>query len=583
MRLLTAGTLQFFEPKEDVSTEYAILSHRWECDDEEVSYQDMCKVIQAGNLQPEAGSIQKRRGFRKIYDFSRQALRDGYKYIWIDTCCIDKSSSAELQEAINSMYQWYANSAVCYAYLSDVSMPNHDVNKVGRRLPETACISSFQASEWFTRGWTLQELLASQNVVFFDTNWKRCGTASDLNVLIQTVAGIDIRGFAKGIGQDRAKLWTIRVGRRMAWASNRQTKRIEDRAYSLLGLFDVNMPMLYGESERAFQRLQEEIIKTEEDASILAWSYLDTDTEFASNGLATSPAHFQKYLDLVKRVDKSYVFAPFSPVMTPRGLQATMKIWRDPNDHALGYAVLMETKGKYSKRFESLLLPIMFPNITFLRSGMRNECVRFADPLWAPSKFIKGAKLKPVCFIRHIQTAGVYCDTNGFSLSLRVWRRYVACFTYPVQTQPGRRHFPAIFGAFSKSSGKKKDMDRTFILELAARPQAVQRFAVLVDYKVKNGRIDKSPIVRAIRLQRPMDLEFAAKLARPGNSRRGLVCCTLSDCKGSEIPVDEIIYVNNFHGYWTHARDNDFNNLPDRPVKKVASKTLGAMIQGDIL
>lgn len=583
MRLLTSRTLQFFEPREGALTEYAILSHRWERDDEEVSYQNMCKVIQAGNLQPEAGIIQKRRGFRKIYDFSRQAVKDGYEYIWIDTCCIDKSSSAELQEAINSMYQWYASSAVCYAYLSDVSMSSPDANKVGRHLPEIACISSFQTSEWFTRGWTLQELLASRNVVFFDKNWKRCGTASDLNVLIQTVTGIDIRGIAKGIGQDRAKLWTIRVGRRMAWASNRQTKRIEDRAYSLLGLFNVNMPMLYGESERAFQRLQEEIIKTEEDASILAWSYLDADEEFAPNGLATSPAHFHKYLDLVKRVDKSYIFASFNPVMAPRGLQATMKIWRDPNDHALGYAVLMETKGKHSKRFESLLLPIMFPNINFLRSGVRNECVRFADPLWAPSEFIKGAKLKPVCFIRHIQTADVSCGADGFSLSLRVWRRYIPCFTYPVQTQPGRRHFPAIFGAFSKSSGKKKCMDHTFILELAARPEAAQRFAVLVDYQVKNGRIDKSAIVTVIRLQKPMDLEFAGKLARPGTSRRGLVCCTLPDYEGKEIPVGEIVYVNNFHGYWTDTRDNDLKILPDRPVKKVAAKMLRATIRGDIL
>lgn len=575
MRLLRASTLHFV-PEDGKPREYAILSHRWKSDDE-VSYQDMCKVIETGNMQPGAGSIQKRQGFRKLYDFSRQALRDGYKYIWIDTCCIDKSSSAELQEAINSMYQWYMNSAICYAYLSDVSISDHDVNTPGECLPEAPGIGSFQTSEWFTRGWTLQELLAPRNVVFFDQSWKKCGTASDLSADIQTVTGIDIQKFAKVIGQDRAKLWTIRVGRRMAWASNRQTTRIEDRAYSLLGLFDANMPMLYGEGERAFQRLQEEIIKVDEDASILAWSCLDADAGFTSNGLAKSPAQFHKYLDLVRRVDKSYSFAPFSPTITPRGLQATMKMWRDPNDHALGYVVLMGTKGRHSRRSKSLILPILFPNITFLRSGVRNECVRFADPLWAPSKFVKGAKLEPVCFIRHIQAADVTYNTDGFSLCSTVWRKYDTTFTYPVQTQPGRRHFPAIFGAFSKCSGRKKVTDRTFILELATRSQAFQRFAVLVDYQVEGGMIHKAPTATIISLRRPMDLHFAARLVRPRKFRPRSAYCTLLDCEGNEIPMDQIVSVNNFHGYWIHARDNDFDDLSDRRVEKPARKMLAVI------
>ncbi|EHK19846.1 uncharacterized protein TRIVIDRAFT_137250, partial [Trichoderma virens Gv29-8] len=238
MRLLSTENLQFFEFYGNDIPQYAILSHRWESD--EISYQDMRDTKKHENKQ----------GFRKIVQFRKLALRDGYRYVWVDTCCIDKSSSAELQEAINSMYQWYEKSGDCYAYLSDMPTPNHPVDWRDKSLSKASYLESFKNSKWFTRGWTLQELIAPKNVIFVDGNWKKFGTARDLN---------------KSINE------TPRVARVMAWAANRQTTRVEDRAYSLLGLFEVDLPMLYGQGERAFQRLQEEILKVNDDASILAW------------------------------------------------------------------------------------------------------------------------------------------------------------------------------------------------------------------------------------------------------------------------------------------------------------------------
>lgn len=577
MRLLNTKTLHFSEFVGDDIPEYAILSHRWEPD--ELSYQDMCRAIMHGNMRPGIGRIQKKKGYRKVYNFSRQALKGGYEYIWVDTCCIDKSSSAEFQEAINSMYQWYESSGVCYAYLYDVSISDTYVNQLGRSF-SGARIKSFKKSEWFTRGWTLQELLAPQQLEFFDQNWKNCGSASDLNEVIQAVTGINVRDFVRDIRRDRATLWTVRVARRMAWAANRQTTRIEDSAYSLLGLFNVSMPMLYGENERAFQRLQEEIIKVDDDVSILAWSCIDADAGFAPNGLARSPTRFRKYLGLVERTSTCSSFVRFDSMMTPRGLQATLKIRGDPNDQSLGYAVLMEGTDQYSRGPESLILPIIFSELPSSLSGVKNECVRFSDPLWVSSGFVKRARAKTVCFIRHVQAADLNRNSNGFSLCSTVWKEYVTTFTYPVQTQPGRRHFPAVFGVFPKSSGKKM-RDRTFILELAARAQASQRFAVLVDYQMKGGKIVGAPTITVISLQRAMDLDDAVRLARPKEFRPDLTHCTLSDCNGNEISTDQIVRVRNFHDYWIRAGDDDFDDLPNRPVKKPLVKALCTITRGN--
>lgn len=193
---------------------------------------------------------------RKIKEACAIALADGYRYIWIDSCCIDKSSSSELSEAINSMFNWYSNAAICYAYLVDV--PDDDDPHVSD--------SGFSKSRWFRRGWTLQELIAPKIVVFFSSSWRVLGTKSTLASVIAKKTNIPPTTLFL-----QEPLHTVSVAARMSWASRRTCTRVEDHAYSLLGIFDINMPTLYGEGSRAFMRLQEEILKKIPDQSLFAW------------------------------------------------------------------------------------------------------------------------------------------------------------------------------------------------------------------------------------------------------------------------------------------------------------------------
>ncbi|KAK0119557.1 hypothetical protein ONS95_010997 [Cadophora gregata] len=235
MRLLNTTTLALHTFFDKAVPDYAILSHRWE--EEEVTFQD---------LQSDRGSSMP--GFAKIVGCCAQAKSEGWEYVWVDSCCIDKSSSAELSEAINSMFKWYENARVCYAYLSDVN----GLENILKQLEDSA---------WFTRGWTLQELLAPETVVFFDRNWVEIGTRSSLEDVISQITKIR----AISAWQECC------VAEKMSWASRRETTRVEDEAYCLMGLFDVNMPLLYGEGRKAFQRLQLEILKSTDDDSIFCW------------------------------------------------------------------------------------------------------------------------------------------------------------------------------------------------------------------------------------------------------------------------------------------------------------------------
>ena len=248
---------------------YAILSHTW--GDGEVTFRD-CYGVQdiTENLE-----IRRMPGYQKIWGCCSQAWRDGFSHVWIDTCCIDKSSSAELSEAINSMYSWYEMSARCYAYLADVCGSEAD--------DHAAELSPFRKSKWFTRGWTLQELLAPTDVVFYDTNWKNVGTKAGLATVISEITRVREEILVDGLHQHDASL-----AEKMSWAADRQTSREEDRAYSLLGLFDINMPPIYGEGSQAFIRLQEQIMHTTTDHSIFTWQM----GSVSMGILASSPDQF---------------------------------------------------------------------------------------------------------------------------------------------------------------------------------------------------------------------------------------------------------------------------------------------------
>lgn len=233
---------------------YAILSHRWE--DEELSF---------GDVMP---GYQHLKGYQKVKAFCEEAEKNDFQYVWVDTCCIDKKSSAELGEAINSMYMWYERADICYAYLCDVQ---------GNR--------SIAESSWFTRGWTLQELLAPTSLQFYDSRWSPIASRYELSAELEAITGIPQLALHNFRHDDFC------VAEKMAWAARRQTTREEDSAYCLLGLFNVNMPLLYGEGNKAFLRFQEEIMKVSTDLSILLWQGRAS----PMNGmLAAAPSSFKK-------------------------------------------------------------------------------------------------------------------------------------------------------------------------------------------------------------------------------------------------------------------------------------------------
>jgi hypothetical protein len=218
---------------------YAILSHTWQ-DDQEVTFDEMIN-----------GTGKDKAGHHKIHFCAEQAKRDGLRYFWVDTCCINKADAVELQDAINSMFRWYRNSAACYVFLSDVSTAKR---KAGTDTSQTTWKPAFRTSRWFTRGWTLQELLAPRTVKFFSREGNHLGYLQDLKQMVQDITQLPIAALT---GTSLSKFG---IEERLSWSDQRTTTRKEDKAYSLLGIFGIYMPLIYGEGEvNAFRRLRREI------------------------------------------------------------------------------------------------------------------------------------------------------------------------------------------------------------------------------------------------------------------------------------------------------------------------------------
>ncbi|KAI1124124.1 HET-domain-containing protein [Nemania abortiva] len=338
MRLLHCKSLAFEEFVHDIPR-YAILSHTW--GDEEVSLDDMKSA--PASVSTASSRLEGLEGYRKIRASCRIAQEQGLDYAWIDTCCIDKSSSAELSEAINSMFAWYRDAAVCYAWLSDYAQD------AAFSLTDEAILASFASREsaveqdrafsdpppltskeldmrnhvaqglrkckWFSRGWTLQELIAPGHVEFYDRDWKCFGSKAQLAPVLSWITGID-SAVLKGGPLDQ-----VLVGRRMSWAANRRTRRVEDMAYCLLGIFDINMPLLYGEGDKAFTRLQEEIIRSSNDLSIFAWTAALNDKRSFRSLWASSPNEFRSCQFLVRPTLEWNVRGEYG--ITSRGLRTT--------------------------------------------------------------------------------------------------------------------------------------------------------------------------------------------------------------------------------------------------------------------
>ncbi|PMD13871.1 HET-domain-containing protein [Hyaloscypha hepaticicola] len=311
MRLLNVSTRELHEFFNDPPP-YAILSHTW--GKEEVTFEDLGEPKHTLKLGYKIGrpKYTSKLGYKKIDGCCKRAQLSNFEWVWIDTCCIDKSSSAELSETINSMFAWYQRSSICYIYLEDVPPADSSDHK--------AQGSAFRSSRWFTRGWTLQELLASKRRQIFDSTWQRIYLDSDArpnhhgpvigpasppseneDILLSEITGIPkqcLRGNNSEPFDDtvsRTPLSKFSVSERMSWASRRSTTRVEDMAYCLLGIFEVNMPLLYGEGGRAFFRLQEEIIRKTPDETIFCWDHghcQENSKGKPTAALALSPAEF---------------------------------------------------------------------------------------------------------------------------------------------------------------------------------------------------------------------------------------------------------------------------------------------------
>ncbi|CZR65482.1 uncharacterized protein PAC_15382 [Phialocephala subalpina] len=301
MRILDTSTFkirEFINPPK-----YAILSHTW--GEGEVTFIDMevgllNKVWTGENFEAPG----QQAGWRKVKVCCEQAVEDGFQYVWIDTCCIDKRNSTELAEAINAMFRWYQRAELCYVYLADV--------KGSCDLAETD--ASLARCKWLTRGWTLQELIGSSKIDFFDKHWVQVGTKESLKYPLCQITGIPTK-----VLENWEQIEFTSVAQRMSWAAHRETTRIEDRSYSLMGLFGVHMTMIYGEEKQAFQRLQLEILKNLPDQSIFAWR---SDRE-ACGLLAESPADFAESGSIRSKI---YGELPPPIFMTEHGLRVTLPI-----------------------------------------------------------------------------------------------------------------------------------------------------------------------------------------------------------------------------------------------------------------
>ncbi|KAJ6286789.1 heterokaryon incompatibility protein-domain-containing protein [Bipolaris maydis] len=342
MRLLNTESLELscpYVPSE--VPDYAILSHRWS--PEEVTFAD----INSTPILHLQSQMRTKKGFAKIQGACKLARNDGYTWIWIDSCCIDKSSSAELQEAINSMWRYYAESNICYVYLEDVLDS------------EAGWGPMFAKSQWFTRGWTLQELIAPTCVEFFAENWAAIGTKFERYKQIADITSIDSDLLIRVRALD-----DFSTAERLSWASHRNVTREEDETYSLMGLFDVNMPLLYGEGrEKAFVRLQEAIYNATADHSMFLFRY--SQHKFSQPLLANSPKSFcdswrtQAHEQIMTTVTSSRnEVSTILPILAYREISSKLEFLdgATPRVNVTHVAVLNHTLKKYPQGALCLLL-----------------------------------------------------------------------------------------------------------------------------------------------------------------------------------------------------------------------------------
>ncbi|KAF3801424.1 Vegetative incompatibility protein HET-E-1 [Colletotrichum gloeosporioides] len=324
MLLLNTTTLHLEDFPDPSAVKYAILSHTWGKD--EVSYKDLKDFPRA----------KRQAGFAKIVRTCELALvKHKLHYAWVDTCCINKASSAELSEAINSMFSWYRHATVCFVWLEDLAPvqqaaelsllpenPSYPTSGYDGKLYD---ISEMGSCKWFKRGWTLQELIAPRRVEFYDASWEFRFKKRERTTELSLITGIDEEVLKK-----RRSLKDVLVGVKMSWAADRRTSRLEDLAYCLLGIFGINMPMLYGEGHNAFKRLQEHIVSQHRDESLFAWQSCNPPDQDYRGVFARSPEEFKVCSRL--RKGGHFMFSTPGFSMTNKGVKFTTEALKVDND-----------------------------------------------------------------------------------------------------------------------------------------------------------------------------------------------------------------------------------------------------------
>jgi hypothetical protein len=408
MRLINTTTFELHEFLGEDIPQYAILSHTWR--DGEVIFADYTHW-----------TAEELRAHPKIGGTCAEARRHELEYVWVDTVCIDKSSSAELSEAINSMFNWYRDSEICFVYLDDVDS-----------------LDELKESRWITRGWTLQELIAPHSVVLYSKFWRSFGSKILLADRLASVTNID-----RVVFMERASLESFNIATRMSWAAMRTTKRAEDRAYCLMGIFDVNMPILYGEgAQKAFNRLQDSILGMSDDHSILAWNRfppvppktLDLPKQSDFDCLAPDPWYFNNRRRIITVSPESSTIT-----VTKQGLKVSLPMLYD-QDIDEGHVIL-------NCRFEGfpdgqIALPIQ----VLARRGdyaVPNIKSRESRLVSIRSEQLKEAEFESVCLLRYrpsifkdeapIKTTRHICCVRAMSLLNRGYEVIHARAKYRMQ------------------------------------------------------------------------------------------------------------------------------------------------------
>lgn len=407
MRLINTQDFSLIEVHHPEDHPYAILSHTWNAEGE-VTLNDM-KSLEVARTKIE---------WPKVKWTCALAAGQGIGFAWIDTCCIDKSSSAELTEAINSMFEWYRKAVVCYTYLQDLPKSRNSDPESARAREQVQ--EDLTSCKWFSRGWTLQELIAPKVVEFYDCSWIKRGTKKSLRFDIARITNVDM-----SVLSNSENLSTIPVARKMSWAANRRTTRVEDMAYSLLGIFDVNLPLIYGEGNKAFIRLQEAIALLTNDLSLFAWLEDERNPSRQSyyGVLAQHPRQFVTCRHL-ERIEDPLRHDNQSFTMTNRGVefQTSLKMDLTKQDYIMPLYCRDSSVQQTEARLGMISIRLIKTSSGFARHQAGKVFVDNDESTsnWDP-------------FIRSVHITKITTPAD----SLRLNQRFNEAFRFLVQSPPG--------------------------------------------------------------------------------------------------------------------------------------------------